>query len=46
MREDTAAPTRDSDPREPAAYQAPGYESVSLACEISAYAPDSGDPLF
>jgi hypothetical protein len=28
------------------AYEAPGYETLALACEISAYAPDSGDPLF
>lgn len=31
---------------ETAPYQAPGFEPISLACEISAYAPDSGDPLF
>jgi hypothetical protein len=24
----------------------PDYEVVSLACEISAYAPAEGDPLF
>ena len=24
----------------------PAFEVVCLACEISAYAPDEGDPLF
>lgn len=28
------------------AYEAPGYEVISLACEISAYAPDGDGPLF
>jgi hypothetical protein len=46
MREHETTETRDSELRDAAAYEAPGYESVSLACEISAYAPDSGDPLF
>ena len=47
MREATNAPLESRDEaRETAPYQAPGYESISLACEISAYAPDSGDPLF
>lgn len=27
-------------------YEAPGYEQISLACEISAYAPDGDGPLF
>jgi len=31
---------------EPRAYEAPGYEVISLACEISAYAPDGDGPLF
>jgi hypothetical protein len=30
----------------PAPYQAPGFEWISLACEISAYAPDGDLPLF
>ena len=29
-----------------ARYEPPGYELISLACEISAYAPDSDLPLF
>jgi hypothetical protein len=33
-------------PPAPSRYQAPGYESISLACEISAYAPDGDAPLF
>ncbi len=27
-------------------YEAPGFEVISLACEISAYAPDGDAPLF
>jgi hypothetical protein len=27
-------------------YEAPGFETISLACEISAYAPDGDVPLF
>jgi len=27
-------------------WQRPAFEVISLACEISAYAPDEGDPLF
>jgi hypothetical protein len=41
----TAPESREAATAAPA-YQAPGYEAISLACEISAYAPDSGDPLF
>jgi hypothetical protein len=29
-----------------AAWQRPAFEVVCLACEISAYAPDEGEPLF
>ena len=29
-----------------AGYQPPRYELICLACEISAYAPDSDLPLF
>jgi hypothetical protein len=46
-------PNPDSKPiatPEPAAtvnrYEPPRYELISLACEISAYAPDSDLPLF
>lgn len=28
------------------AWQKPAFEVVCLACEISAYAPDEGEPLF
>lgn len=31
---------------EPRPYEAPGYEVINLACEISAYAPDGDGPLF
>jgi len=27
-------------------WQRPAFEVISLACEISAYAPDEGRPLF
>jgi hypothetical protein len=27
-------------------YEAPGFEVIDLACEISAYAPDGDGPLF
>ena len=29
----------------PSTYEAPGFEVISLSCEISAYAPDD-QPLF
>jgi len=28
------------------AWQRPAFEVICLACEISAYAPDEGEPLF
>jgi hypothetical protein len=30
----------------PEPYQAPTFEVICLACEISAYAPDDDTPLF
>jgi hypothetical protein len=45
MLEQNAPETREA-ATEAAAYEAPRYETLALACEISAYAPDSGDPLF
>jgi len=45
MRNETVARV-DLTPTPPAAYEAPGYEWISLACEISAYAPDGDVPLF
>jgi len=30
----------------PRAWQRPAFEVICLACEISAYAPDEGEPLF
>lgn len=30
----------------PRAWEAPAFEVICLACEISAYAPDEGEPLF
>jgi hypothetical protein len=28
------------------AWERPAFEVICLACEISAYAPDEGEPLF
>lgn len=33
-------------PPAPAAWQRPACEVICLACEISAYVPDEGQPLF
>jgi hypothetical protein len=30
----------------PSAWERPAFEVICLACEISAYAPDEGEPLF
>jgi hypothetical protein len=30
----------------PRPWQRPAFEVICLACEISAYAPDEGEPLF
>ena len=30
----------------PARWERPAFEVICLACEISAYAPDEGEPLF
>ena len=30
----------------PSAWVRPDFEVISLDCEITAYAPDGGDPLF
>ena len=39
----TAAPHPSRDAR---SYAPPAFEVVALDCEITAYAPDGGDPLF
>ena len=31
---------------EAAVYERPAFEVIPLDCEITAYAPDGGDPLF
>ena len=48
MQNEQTAPLDPLPPSPPAQsrYEAPGYEWISLACEISAYAPDSDVPLF
>jgi hypothetical protein len=48
MRDETHAPLDLLPPSPPARsrYEAPGFEWISLACEISAYAPDADLPLF
>jgi hypothetical protein len=33
-------------PEAPAQTWRPAFEVISLACELSAYAPDDGGPLF
>jgi hypothetical protein len=40
--EETAAPRETEAP----AWSRPRYEVIPLDCEITAYAPDGGDPLF
>ena len=30
----------------PARWEPPAFEVIALDCEITAYAPDGGDPLF
>jgi hypothetical protein len=47
MRNETHSPVDLLPPSPPARpYEAPGFETISLACEISAYAPDGDVPLF
>jgi len=46
-----SASDRRSDVRQAAApaaprWERPAFEVICLACEISAYAPDEGEPLF
>jgi hypothetical protein len=37
---------RNEIPMQAAPWQRPAVEVISLACELSAYAPDDGGPLF
>ena len=37
---------RTENPVEAATWQRPAVEVINLACELSAYAPDDGGPLF
>jgi hypothetical protein len=47
MRNENPSPVDLTPPSPPTLpYQAPGFEMISLACEISAYAPDGDIPLF
>ena len=47
MRNEILSPVDLLPPSPPARpYEAPGFETISLACEISAYAPDGDIPLF
>jgi len=48
MQNDTLSPVDLLPPTSPAQsrYEAPGFETICLACEISAYAPDGDLPLF
>jgi hypothetical protein len=45
MQEPTLATDR-ADEASAGAWQRPGFEVIALDCEITAYAPDGGDPLF
>ena len=45
MQEPTLA-TDHADEAAPGAWRRPGFEVIALDCEITAYAPDGGDPLF
>lgn len=43
----SAPDVRSDRPAEPSrTWQRPAFEVICLACEISAYAPDEGEPLF
>ena len=47
MQNETLSPVDLLPPTSPQSrYEAPGFETISLACEISAYAPDGDLPLF
>jgi len=48
MQNETLSPVDLLPPTSPAQsrYEAPDFETISLACEISAYAPDGDLPLF
>jgi hypothetical protein len=36
----------ESNPAEARDFERPAFEVIPLDCEITAYAPDGGDPLF
>ncbi len=36
----------ETNPAEIRGYERPAFEVIPLDCEITAYAPDGGDPLF
>ena len=40
------ATTAPANAAEDGGYQRPAFEVIPLDCEITAYAPDGGDPLF
>ena len=47
MRNETLSPVDLAPPSPPTrTYEAPGFETIILACEISAYATDGDVPLF
>jgi hypothetical protein len=39
-------PATDRTDEAASAWRRPGFEVIALDCEITAYAPDGGDPLF
>lgn len=42
--DDRSAAARQPEPAR--SWERPAFEVICLACEISAYAPDEGEPLF
>ena len=46
MHNQRSAPTPETPQQAPTAWTKPGFELISLDCEITAYAPDGDQPLF
>ena len=46
MSNQRSAPSPESPPQAQPAWSKPGFELISLDCEITAYAPDGDQPLF
>ena len=46
MDQDTSHLSSTQQQEDNGSYEPPKFEVISLDCEITAYAPDGGDPLF